>query len=212
MEKSLADIRKEYMQQSLEIKDLHENPFEQFNNWYKAASASGNPEPTAMCLCTADKDGKPAGRMVLLKGLDTGFIFYTNFESRKSLHLQENPFAALTFFWPELERQVRIEGKVEVVESHIVDAYFKSRPVGSQIGAYASPQSRAISSRATLEQRVAEFEKEWPFGPPQRPDFWGGYRLLPSYFEFWQGRPSRLHDRLVYEKSGQNWLIKRLAP
>jgi pyridoxamine 5'-phosphate oxidase len=209
----LADLRRDYRQASLDEADVSTNPMTQFATWMAQARSAGVPEPNAMNLATV-RDGKPSARTVLLKGLDTGFCFYTNFNSRKGLDIALNSHVALTFLWHELERQVRIEGVVEKVEDGIADAYYASRPLSSQIGAWASPQSQVIASRKVLEDsEVAVIQKYNGIQPP-RPPHWGGYRVIPNLVEFWQGRPSRLHDRLCYHKDSRLmiWNIDRLAP
>jgi pyridoxamine 5'-phosphate oxidase len=209
----LADLRRDYRQANLDEADIDKNPIAQFSIWMAQARAAGVPEPNAMNLATV-RDGKPSARTVLLKGLDTGFCFYTNFDSRKGQDIALNPHAALTFLWHELERQIRIEGVIEKVEDTIADAYYASRPVSSQIGAWASPQSQVISSRKVLEDREAEIIQKYLGTQPSRPAHWGGYRVIPNLIELWQGRPSRLHDRLCYRKNESTgfWLIERLAP
>jgi pyridoxamine 5'-phosphate oxidase len=208
----LAELRKDYSLKSLEEKDAARDPLQQFGLWMVEAIHAQVPEPTAMSLSTVDKHNRPAGRIVLLKGVDPrGFVFYTNYESRKGRELAANPFAALTFLWKELERQVRIEGKVEKVTELESSAYFETRPLGSRIGAWASPQSQPIESRQWLENRWSEFTNQYGESPP-RPPHWGGYRVLPEYIEFWQGRRSRLHDRIAYTRLGNSWEIARLAP
>lgn len=211
--KKVADIRKDYMLGSLDEQDVSQNPFEQFENWFKAAVDSEVIEPNAMTLATV-KDGKPTLRVVLLKGFDQrGLMFYTNYESRKSQEMAANPAVALNFFWPELERQIRIEGQIEKLSANESDKYFQSRGRMSRMGAWASPQSQKISDRDYLEKRVREVKNRFgEEGHIPKPDFWGGFLLKPSYFEFWQGRASRLHDRIVYEWEGDNWQISRLAP
>ncbi|GGZ17650.1 pyridoxine/pyridoxamine 5'-phosphate oxidase [Echinicola pacifica] len=208
----LSSIRTDYSLKTLNINGLKESPMEQFAVWMDEALLAQVTEPNAMNLCTVGKDLKPSSRIVLLKGMDVGFIFYTNYNSKKGHQLIENPQASLTFFWPELQRQVRIEGLVEKVNTELSDQYFHSRPLGSQIGAWASPQSQTIPNREFLEEKEAEakirFEKE----ELKRPDHWGGYRLQPDLVEFWQGRSSRLHDRIVYEKMDNQWTKKMLAP
>lgn len=190
------------------------DPFLQFERWFDAALQAGLPEPEAMTLATATQDGAPSARMVLLKGFDQrGFVFYTNYESRKGVELADNPRAALVFFWVELHRQIRIEGRVSRVSDQESDAYFQSRPRGSQIAAVASAQSRVLSSREELDRAVEELTLRYEGSAVPRPPRWGGFRLRPSRFEFWQGRPNRLHDRLRYLPSADgDWRLERLAP
>jgi pyridoxamine 5'-phosphate oxidase len=209
----LAALRTEYKRASLDERDVAADPFEQFARWFTAARTSQVPEPNAMSLCTVDAHGRPSARIVLLKEVDArGFVFYTNQDSRKGREIAAHPSAALLFFWPELERQVRIEGDVEVVDAATADAYFRSRPRGSRIGAWASPQSTALADRASLEQRFADADRRFPGEDVPRPPHWGGYRVVPSAFEFWQGRPSRLHDRIAYSQEAPGWRTRRLAP
>ena len=209
---SLAGLRKDYALKTLDERDVDREPLKQFGVWMVEAIHAQVPEPTAMTLATADKAGRPSARIVLLKGVDPrGFVFFTNYESRKGRELAENPYAAVTFMWKELERQVRIEGRVEKVAAPESDAYFQTRPLGSRIGAWASPQSRPIENRQWLEQRWAQLTQEHGESPP-RPSHWGGYRLMPEWIEFWQGRLSRLHDRIVYARDPAGWKISRLAP
>ncbi len=212
---NLADLRLNYANQTLDEQDASPDPFEQFKRWFQEAIDSELREPNAMTLATANRQGRPSARIVLLKGFDEqGLVFFTNYESRKGQDLAENPQAALLFNWLELERQVRFEGMVEKIPVEASQAYFQSRPKGSQIGAWASPQSQVIADRSILEaneQRLAQQYADAEALP--LPPFWGGYRLSPSVIEFWQGRPSRLHDRIVYTKETvDNWLIKRVAP
>ena len=208
----LAQIRQDYALKTLEERDVDRDPLKQFGVWMVEAIHSRVPEPTAMHLATVGADGRPSGRIVLLKGLDAnGFVFYTNYGSRKGRDLGANPVAALTFLWKELERQVRIEGRVEKVSAADSDAYFATRPLGSRIGAWASPQSEVLESRGWLEKRWRELGTEHGDEPP-RPPHWGGYRIVPDYLEFWQGRQSRLHDRIAYKRAGSDWARTRLAP
>jgi len=211
---AVAALRREYMAQGLSERDVDPDPFRQFQRWFDAALAANLLEPNAMTLATATLDGHPSARMVLLKGFDQrGFVWYTNYESRKGGELAVNPYAALVFFWVELSRQIRIEGSVTQVTPQESDAYFQSRPRGSQIGAAASHQSQVLPSREPLERRAAELEAEFAGREVPRPPDWGGYRLAPTVIEFWQGRPDRLHDRLRYRRrEGGDWLIERLSP
>ncbi len=208
----LARLRKEYALETLEKDRVDPDPLKQFGAWMLEAIQAQVPEPTAMTLATVDAEGWPSARIVLLKGVDPrGFVFYTNYASRKGRDLEARPVAALAFLWKELERQVRIEGRVEKVSAAESDAYFATRPLGSRIGAWASPQSEAIDARAWLEERWARLAREHGESPP-RPPHWGGYRLLPERVEFWQGRASRLHDRIAYRRGEGGWTISRLAP
>lgn len=210
---SLADIRQEYTFAGLTEADLDPNPFTQFARWFEQAVHAEVPEPTGMTLATVNNAGQPSVRVVLLKGFDEqGFVFFTNYDGKKGSDLAENPQAAINFWWSQLQRQVRIEGIVEKVSNAESDEYFASRPLGSRIGAWASEQSKVITGREELEARVQEIEARFVDGHIPRPPFWGGYRLRPTMIEFWQGRPSRLHDRLRYQLCEDKWMIERLSP
>ncbi len=210
---SISSIRKDYQLQSLELTDVAETPVLQFDKWWNEAVSSSIEEVNAMTLATVNPDGKPAARIVLLKGFDeNGFIFFTNYLSDKGKSISAHPYASLVFFWKELERQVRIEGSCIQVSESESDAYFLSRPIGSRLGAWASPQSTVISSRTVLDQNLDRVTAQYANGIVPRPDHWGGYRVIPEMVEFWQGRPSRLHDRIRYRKDESQWLIERLAP
>ena len=211
---SIADIRKDYQLQSLLESDIEKNPIDQFSTWWNQAVESQIEEVNAMTLATVDANHKPSARIVLLKEYDqNGFVFFTNYNSKKGLDMLINKNVALVFFWKELERQVRIEGTVEKVSEGVSDAYFNSRPEMSRIGAWASPQSTVIHSREILETNFQTYQTEFEKKEIIRPPHWGGYIVKPELIEFWQGRSSRLHDRMVYEKDGGNeWIINRLAP
>lgn len=214
MTKSIADLRVDYKRHSLSEQDVAQHPIRQFDRWWQEAVKSDIYEVNAMTLATASADGLPAARIVLLKDYsEAGFVFFTNYNSFKGQQLEENPRACLVFFWKELERQVRITGLIEKVSAAESDAYFTSRPVSSRIGAWASPQSQPIDSRKVLEDKEAELKEAFEGKEIPRPLHWGGYRVKPVTIEFWQGRPSRLHDRIQYtlEENGQ-WKIERLAP
>lgn len=210
---SLPDIRNEYRRASLSKKDLAASPFDQFRKWFEEALASGIEQANAMTLATGTSDGHVSARIVLLKGIDdSGFYFYTNYESRKGSQISENPYGALVFFWKELERQVRLEGEIARATEENSDAYYRSRPEKSRISAWASPQSRVIPDRAFLEEEVRKTEERFRDRPVERPEFWGGYVLRPELFEFWQGRSNRLHDRFRYSCAEGKWKAERLAP
>jgi pyridoxamine 5'-phosphate oxidase len=198
---------------SLTEGELDPDPVRQFHRWIEEATLSEVPEPNAMALATATPEGRPSARIVLLRGYDErGFAFFTNYESRKGRELDANPHAALVFHWHDLDRQVRVEGRVERVSAEESDTYFQSRPACSRLGAWASRQSEVIPDRTVLEARNRALELQYPGGQIPRPEHWGGYRVVPAVIEFWQGRPSRLHDRLRYTRSDRGWLIERLSP
>jgi pyridoxamine 5'-phosphate oxidase len=210
----VARLREEYTRAGLKESDADPNPIEQFRTWFEEALAANLHEPNAMTLSTATLEGRPSARVVLLKGFDErGFVFYTNYEGRKSGELEANPYCALDFYWGELERQVRIEGRAGRISDGESDAYFAGRPRGSQLGAWVSEQSRPVADRGVLERRLRELEAEYEGRVVPRPPFWGGYRVEPEIIEFWQGRENRLHDRLVYGRSGdEGWRRERLQP
>jgi len=210
----MDDNKHSYSGEALDESTADPDPLKLFQRWFAEARAAGLPLPEAMTLATASKDGKPSARLVLLKQADEhGFVFYTNYRSPKARQLDANPFASLVFFWPQLERQVRIEGTVTRVSPAESDDYFRTRPRESQIGALASPQSDVISGRDVLQQRFDELEAAYRDREIERPAHWGGYRLRPERIEFWKGRPGRLHDRLLFESQADgSWTIKRLAP
>jgi len=212
-ETKIADLRRDYARESLDEQNVALDPIAQFSRWFQEAMGSACAEPNAMTLATAEQDGRPSARIVLLKGFDArGFVFFTNYRSRKGRELALNPQGALLFHWIELERQVRIEGEVEMVAREESDEYYASRPLGSRLGAWASPQSEVIARREELQSRLSEVSAKFGDDPP-RPEHWGGYRLAPDIVEFWQGRPNRLHDRVRYiRESATVWKIERLAP
>lgn len=205
--------RRDYRGERLETGDLDPDPLKQFMVWYRAAGSAGPYEPNAMTLATVAENGRPSARVVLLKDVSRGgFVFFTNYESRKGDELAANPHAALVFFWPELERQVRVEGRTERVDGRESAAYWRTRPRGAQLGAWASDQSRVISCRDVLDDRLQETAERYAATDVPVPPHWGGLRLMPDAIEFWQGRLDRLHDRLIYRRVGPAWTVERLAP
>jgi len=209
----LKKLRIEYANVALEINEINKNPILQFENWFQEALNAKEPEPNALVLSTINFENKPSARVLLMKGIDAnGFTFFTNYESKKGKELEMNPFAAATFLWAGLARQVRIEGKVEKVSAEESDEYFAVRPLGSRLGAWASHQSAVIESREVLEIAENELKKKHEGQEIPRPAHWGGYRLIPTYFEFWQGRENRMHDRLAFTLENNNWKIERLSP
>jgi pyridoxamine 5'-phosphate oxidase len=209
----IMQIRREYNRDGLQEKLMADNPIEQFDRWFTIAVDEGFTDPNAMTLATVDEKHRPSARIVLLKDYDNrGFVFYTNYESRKGIDIQQNSYVAMVFYWAELERQVRIEGMAEKVSKEESEEYFHSRPYESQIGAWASHQSEEIQGREDLERRFEEMNTAYKKGEVPLPDFWGGYRVIPDQIEFWQGRPRRLHDRIIYYKKKDDWVKSRLAP
>jgi pyridoxamine 5'-phosphate oxidase len=209
----LADLRQDYKLAGLTEAQSLSDPFQQFSLWFEQALNAELLEPNAMTLATIDSNGNPNARIVLLKGFsENGLIFHTNYDSAKGQNIAAHPQVALVFWWGELERQVRIEGTAEKVSAEDSDSYFSSRPLNSQIGSWASTQSQVVSSREELESRFANYQEKFNNQPIPRPENWGGFRVIPYVFEFWQGRPSRLHDRLRYRLSNQQWIIERLCP
>jgi pyridoxamine 5'-phosphate oxidase len=211
-EKEIQDIRRQYIKSSLTASKTNKDPFKQFTKWFSEVIKARFLEPNAMTLATAAPDGKPSARIILLKGLDEkGFIFYTNYKSRKGKELEKNPYASILFYWDKLERQVRIDGKVEKVTFEESNAYFQTRPYKSRLGAWASNQSSVVESRSEIVRQFLKYMVKFKKNVPL-PDTWGGYRLIPDTFEFWQGRANRLHDRIRYKKNRSGWKIERLAP
>lgn len=210
--RELADLRRDFSSAGLDESSCAANPFDQFSKWMDDALNADIIDPNAMTVSTVGEDGRPSARVVLLKSFDSeGFDFYTNYESKKGTDLTQNPFTVFHFFWPQLDRQVAIYGSVEKTSREESEKYFNSRPVDSRLGAWTSAQSRVIDSRDVLEKRFEEFREKFGDDVPL-PPFWGGFRLTPDKFEFWQGRQNRLHDRIVYERSGESWQIRRLSP
>ncbi len=213
MQPEISNLRQTYHLGSLRREQLDEDPFRQFGIWFSQAHEAGIAEPNAMVLSTSTPQGLPSSRVVLLKDVnDQGFSFYTNFKSRKGNEIDTNPHVSLLFLWLPLERQVRIEGVTHRISDAEADAYFRSRPEGSRLGAWASEQSSIIPGREVLDKRLNHFRQTWPDGNIPRPEHWGGYRVVPQRFEFWQGRDNRLHDRFLYSRNEGNWQVDRLAP
>ncbi len=214
VQQQIQQLRKEYQDAGLEKSEMAADPFTQFGAWFDTAVSAGIKEPNGMAVSTVSANGHPSTRIVLLKHYDErGFVFFTNYHSRKGREIEINPYGAMTFWWVDLERQVRIEGMLEKVSPAESDAYYNSRPRGSRLGAWVSPQSQIIDDREVLNGRQQQVEAQFPVDQPvPRPEHWGGYRLVPETIEFWQGRPNRLHDRLRYVRGDGNWEIERLAP
>ncbi|MGQ0829595.1 MAG: pyridoxamine 5'-phosphate oxidase [Bacteroidota bacterium] len=213
LRKYINNLRSDFAKEKLDEKDVNTNPFLQFEAWFKEAVEAKVNEPNAMSLSTATKAGKPSSRIVLLRNFDDdGFVFYTNYTSRKGTEILKNPHVALLFFWPELERQVRIEGVLKKQSKEVSDSYFQSRPRGSKLGAWTSAQSKIVESRKVLDEEYEKLSKKYPDEHVPRPPHWGGYVLKPVSIEFWQGRPGRLHDRILYTYKNNKWKIERLAP
>jgi pyridoxamine 5'-phosphate oxidase len=213
LNKQVADLRKDYRLASLDEQDVSTDPLAQFEHWWKDATTSEVDEANAMTLATSTPDGYPSARIVLLKSFDAdGFVFFTNYESRKGQEMAANPKVSLLFFWRELERQIRIDGVVSKVSAEMSDEYYNSRPPGSRLSAIVSPQSRVVPHRSFLEEQVKILAEKYVLSAPERPEYWGGYVVKPVKMEFWQGRSNRLHDRLLYTQEGSEWKIDRLAP
>ncbi|MCL5272085.1 MAG: pyridoxamine 5'-phosphate oxidase [Gammaproteobacteria bacterium] len=211
--RSLSDIRRDYGELSLSEESVQSEPIAQFKLWFEDVLQNEKNDPTAMVLATVDERGCPDTRVVLLKGLDDGnFVFYTNYQSTKAIQINNNPYAALNFYWPQMARQIRVRGRVKKVSREQSDAYFSSRPIKSQFSAIVSPQSKEVSNRLTLEQALNDLITQYGQEPVLRPENWGGYMIIPDEIEFWQGRDNRLHDRIHYFRQEQDWLIRRLAP
>ncbi|HAT8178970.1 TPA: pyridoxamine 5'-phosphate oxidase [Legionella pneumophila] len=211
--RSLADIRRDYGELQLSEESAQNDPISQFKLWFDDVLQNEKNDPTAMVLSTVDEKGYPDSRVVLLKGLENGnFIFYTNYQSAKAMQMQNNPYAALNFYWPQMARQVRVRGRVKKISSEQSDAYFSSRPLKSQFSAIVSPQSQEILDRASLEEALNQLIEQYGQKPIIRPDNWGGYMIIPDEIEFWQGRDNRLHDRIHYLRHGNEWIYRRLAP
>lgn len=211
-DKEIQNLRRQYSKSTLSVSSVSKDPFKQFEKWFQDVLKSGFLEPNAMTLATATKAGKPSARIVLLKGIhDNGFVFYTNYISKKGKEIEENPFGSLLFYWDKLERQIRIEGTIEKVSQKESEEYFNTRPYKSRVGAWASKQSSVIESRSAIVKEFLKYMMKFKNHVPL-PDVWGGYRLIPDSFEFWQGRPNRLHDRVRYIKNKSGWKIERLAP
>jgi pyridoxamine 5'-phosphate oxidase len=212
--KTIQNLRQDYRSASLNEDDVDQNPYQQFEKWFQEALNAKVVEPNAMTLATSNVSGVPSARVVLLKEFtDEGFVFYTNYNSKKGREIAESPYVALVFFWPDLERQVRIEGVVERVSDEESTAYFKSRPKGSQLGALSSPQSEIIANRKVLEEKLEDLTRKYEAKEIEKPEYWGGYRVIPNRIEFWQGRSNRLHDRILYvQNKDQSWKFERLAP
>jgi pyridoxamine 5'-phosphate oxidase len=213
MKPDIASLRREYVREKLDVDTVGKDPVAHFESWFMEALSANVLEANAMTLSTVTENGRPASRVVLLKGVENEkFVFFTNYQSNKGRELEANPYCALNFFWAELERQVRIEGKVARLSEARSVEYFRSRPAGAQIGAWASPQSTPVSSRELLELRYKELENRFKEGEIPKPKQWGGYEVDPFLIEFWQGRPNRLHDRILFVKANNTWEIRRLAP